>query len=389
VIKSEKISLNFFALIVISSIIIGLCSAFFLFTLDLVSDLRENNNYLIYFLPLAGFSISWIYSNYGQSINNGNKFIIKEFHHPQSTIPLKMAPFIYFGTLITHLFGGSAGREGTAVQIAASVSDNLKALFKISNNHRKLLLKCSMAAGFSSVFGTPLSAVFFAKEVLKTKDKNYIDYTFIVLSSFIAHFSCLLTGIKHKTYTINYLPHISIIEIVYIMMCGVIFGITSLLFIKLIPFWKNLFSPIRKPHFQAALAGLIISTYFHFTKDTRYLGLGIQVISDSFTSQVNYYDFFAKIIFTTLTISLGFKGGEVTPLFFIGATLGNSLGLFIPLNFSLLAVVGMVSVFCGATKTPLTSCFIAAELFGWKYGLLAIPACAMAHFFSGNKSIYN
>jgi H+/Cl- antiporter ClcA len=389
VINLEKIYVRFLVLVIISSIIIGLCSAFFIFTLDIVTNLRENYTILIYFLPMAGFSISWIYTKYGQSVSKGNKLILDEFYQPQTTLPLKMAPFIYLGTILTHLFGGSAGREGTALQIAASVADNLKYFFNINKEYRKLLLKCSVAAGFSSVFGTPLSAVFFASEVLKTKDKNYTGFAFIVLSSIIAHYSCLLTGIEHKKYSINITPILGIAEIINLIVCGILFGIAALLFIKLIPFWKNLFSPISQPYFQATIAGLIITIYFHFTNDTRYLGLGIPIISDSFTTHLNYYDFLAKLILTTLTISLGFKGGEVTPLFFIGATMGNTLSLFIPLHYSLLAGIGMVSVFSAATKTPIASSLMAAELFGWKFGLLAIPACLASQLLSGKKSIYH
>lgn len=387
---TEHKTYNFYFIIILSfaAIVTGLASAFFLYTLDLVTNFRESKPSIIYFLPIAGILISWLYVKFGKSSDKGNNLIIAEYYQPKEKIPAQMSVLVYIGTLLTHLFGGSAGREGTSVQIAASISDQFRSLIKLNEEQRKLLLQCAVASGFASVFGTPLTAIFFSLEILRSRKHKVLNLLLNTTMSYIAHVVCLLTGIKHSSYLIKYAPVFSSKEFFFTAIAGVLFGLTALLFIKLNSFWKSAFSIVKNKTIQTFIAGLIIVLFYYLSNSTRHLGLGVPVIEASFKEAVLPLDFLIKILLTTFTISLGFKGGEVTPLFFIGATLGNTIGMFIPFDFSILAGLGLCSVFAAATKTPLASAILALELFGISFLPYALISCILATLASGKNSIY-
>ena len=370
-------------------VLAGSTSAFFLIFLDWVTEWRENHLWIIAFLPLAGLIIGLAYHYWGTEVVNGNNVLLEEFHSPKKIIPLIMAPLVLFGTLITHLFGGSAGREGTAVQMGAAISDQFSKLFSLNENDRKILIIIGISAGFAAVFGTPLAGAVFALEVMffgKIKSEALLPS---LITAFIADFTCTAWNVSHTQYSIPIVPDIDIINLLWAALTGIIFGLSSWLFSRSMHFWTKLFASIIKyAPFRPLIGGIFIAIAIYLMGTTKYIGLGIPVILDAFNHDLNSYDFLLKILFTTFTIGAGFKGGEVTPLFFIGATLGNALVWFVPLPVALLAGMGFAAVFSGASNTPIACTLLGIELFGIESAIFIGIACLISYFFSGLTGIY-
>lgn len=379
-------------LIILIGISAGSTSAAFLILLSLVTDFRIANVWVIWLLPLAGLIIGFGYHYWGKEIVKGNNVVIDEFYNPQKPIPLKMMPMIFFGTILTHLFGGSAGREGTAVQMSSSIADQFTELFKLNNENRKLILVLGISAGFSAIFGTPITAAIFALEILVIGKFGLKAFIPSILVAFVADYTCHLCQAKHTVYSIPLIPPISLKNFLLTILVGIIFGLTAFLFKKSIHFFEEMFKEkVLYPPLRPVIGGLFIAIAASLFSISAYLGLGIPTIVNSFTAQQPIESFLIKILLTAYTLGAGFKGGEVTPLFFIGATLGNALFLLIPtdtLPMALLAGMGFVAVFAGATNTPIACTIMGIELFGIDCGLYVGVACGIAYFCSGKSSIY-
>ncbi|HQZ25512.1 MAG TPA: voltage-gated chloride channel family protein [Flavobacterium sp.] len=382
----------------------GCASAFFLVSLEWVTQYREHHNWIIWLLPVGGLCIGLMYYFYGSDVVKGNNLLLEEYENPQKTIPIKMAPMVLIGTLITHLFGGSAGREGTAVQMSGAIADQFNRLSsrarhpelsrgareKLNNSDRKTLIILGISAGFASIFGTPLAGALFALEVLYFSKITYKSIVLSFLTAYIAYFTVEFYQVKHTHYSIPEIPQLTIIHFSWIIVAGVVFGLTAMLFSRSTHLWGKLFSKyIKEAPLRPFIGGLILVVAIYGIGTTKYIGLGIPTIVESFSTTNQWYDFLLKILFTGFTLGAGFKGGEVTPLFFIGATLGSALSLVIPLPIALLAGMGFVAVFSGATHTPIACTVMGMELFGIESGLFIGIACVIAYYSSGSVGIYN
>lgn len=375
---------------VLIGIFSGSASAFFLVSLEWVTQFREHHNWMIWLLPIGGLCIGLLYHYYGNDVVKGNNLLLEEYEKPQKTIPLKMAPLVLISTLITHLFGGSAGREGTAVQMGGAIADQFKELFKLNNSDRKTLIILGISAGFASVFGTPLAGSLFALEVLYFSKINFKSIVLSFLVAYVAHYTVEIWHVKHTLYTIPIVPEMTLKIIPWIIIVGILFGLTSMLFSRTTHFWGRLFSKtIQYAPLRPFVGGVILAVAIYFIGNTKYIGLGIPTIVDSFSTPNASYEFLLKILFTGFTLGAGFKGGEVTPLFFVGATLGSALSLVVPLPIALLAGMGFVAVFSGATHTPIACTVMGMELFGLESGLFIGIACVIAYFSSGSIGIYS
>lgn len=370
-------------------VLAGTASAAFLVTLDWVTNVREANVWIIACLPLGGLAIGWMYHAWGTSVVKGNNLLIDEFHQPKEIIPLRMAPLVLSGTLITHLFGGSAGREGTAVQMGGALADQFSRLFRLDAHARKIVIIMGVSAGFASVFGTPLAGAVFALEFLVLGKMRYEAIVPSFLAAVIGNEVCHAWGVPHTYYSIPEVPAMTLVTFGWTLAVGVLFGLTALAFARSNHFWGDCFKRwISFPPLRPFAGGIAIALAVWTVGTTDYIGLGIPFIVDSFSEPQAAYAFALKLLFTTFTLGAGFKGGEVTPLFFIGAALGNALVWIVPLPLALLAGMGFVAVFAGATNTPLASTLMGIELFGSEAGVYLALACVVAYLFSGHNGIY-
>ena len=333
-------------------------------------------------------------SRAGTAVEAGNNLILEEVHDPRDTIPVRMTPLILIGTFVSHLFGASAGREGTALQTGASLADQLARPFRMSPAHRRILLMAGISAGFASVFGTPLAGAVFGIEVLAIGTLSYDAIAPCFLAAFIGdlvtrQWAAHVPGVAHTIYHVSETPPLSLSGLLYAGLAGVAFGLTAMAFAKMTHTISHVARRLLpRPELRPAAGGLVVSAAVFALGTTKYIGLGIPTIVASFHTRLPAYDFVAKFLFTTVTIGTGFKGGEVTPLFFIGSTLGNALSRVVPLPPSLLAGMGFVGVFAGAANTPLASTLMAMELFGAEAGAYAGIACVVSYLCSGHAGIY-
>lgn len=373
----------------IVGIAVGALSALFLVSLQAVTNKRIEYPWLIYMLPIGGAVVSFLYTRYGKASAQGNNLILEQIHEGNKEIPLRMAPLVFIGTIVTHLFGGSAGREGTAVQMGGSIAEYIGKIFKLDRIDNRIILMCGISSGFGSVFGTPLAGTIFGMEVISMGTMEYSALIPCFISSFTGNLVATALGAKHSHYVLSGIPEISVLTTIKVIIASLLFGIISIVFSECIHESKRIFSKIFKSAVIKAIFGgviIILMTLILGTRD--YLGLGLPVLSASFEQFVSKTAFLWKIIFTSITLGTGFQGGEVTPFFFVGSTFGNTLAGIINMSPSFLAGLGLVAVFCGATNTPISSFILGLELFHGEAIIYLFMACIISYLFSGYHGIY-
>jgi H+/Cl- antiporter ClcA len=383
------ITLKWLLICCLIGIFSGSASALFLVSLEFVTQVRIQNTWIIWLLPFGGLFIGYLYFISDSKIAKGNNLLLEEYNKPEKKIPFLMAPLVLLSTLITHLFGGSAGREGTAVQMGGAIADVCFSIFRLNHSERRTLIILGISAGFASVFGTPLAGALFALEIIFFSRINFRSIVLSFLVAYIAYFTVEFWEIQHTHYSIPEIPEMNFTALFWVLIVSILFGLAALLFSRSTHLWGKLFSKtIKYPQLRPFIGGIILAITIYFIGTTKYIGLGVPMIVDAFSIQNAPYDFLLKILFTGFTLGAGFKGGEVTPLFFVGATLGSALSVVVPLPIALLAGMGFVAVFSGATHTPIACTVMGMELFGMESGVYIGIACIIAYFFSGSIGIY-
>jgi H+/Cl- antiporter ClcA len=368
----------------------GTASAGFLVALDFVTNWRELHPWVIALLPVGGLLVGLLYHYWGKSVEGGNNLLLDEINRPAQLVSLRMVPLVLVGTLLTHLFGGSAGREGTAVQMGGALADQLSRWPRlIRRRERRLLLLAGLSAGFASVFGTPLAGAVFGLEVVLLGRLRYDALLPAFLAAAAADYVTRAWGVGHTAYPLLAVPALAPLPLLSAAAAGVAFGLAGRLFAGathvVSDFYKR---TIAWPPLRPVVGGAVVALLIWAAGTTRYSGLGVPTIVQAFQEPLPVYVFALKILLTALTLGAAFKGGEVTPLFFVGATLGNALALVLPLPMPLLAGLGFAAVFAGAANTPLACTLLAMELFGHECGLYAGLACVVSYLFSGHRGIY-
>lgn len=368
--------------------IVGLCGTAFYFALSFVTVLRTQNAWLIFLLPAGGLAIVALYRLLHNENDTGTNLVLSAIHS-NDELPLRMAPLIFVSTLITHLFGGSAGREGAALQMGGSIGNALGKLFRFDEKDKHVMIMCGMSAAFSALFGTPMAAAILPMEIVSVGVMYYIALVPCVISSLVAHGIAYSFGVSNELFTIGNIPAFRVMSAVKISVLAVLCALVSILFCVLLHQSEELYKRFFKnAYLRAFIGGCIIIVLTLLVGNQNYNGTGINIIEQCINGTVRPEAFLLKMIFTALTLSAGYKGGEIVPSFFTGAAFGCLFGNLLGFSPTLCTAVGMTAVFCGVTNCPITSLLISFELFGYDgmpYFLLAI---AFSYMLSGYFGLY-
>jgi H+/Cl- antiporter ClcA len=362
----------------------------FLYLLEKVTHYRTQHELIVYTLPVAGLVIGAIYARWGRSIRGGNNLVIDTLHDNSPQIPLRMGPMVLIGTVLTHLFGGSAGREGTAVQMGASFADGIAHRFRVTPEVRRQLLAAGMAGGFGSVFGTPIAGAFFGLEVITVGRVEYDAVLPALVASLVGDWVTRSLGIVHATYTVPAALHLGPALLGKWIVVGAAVALATVAFVELTHLIKrHLEKRISALPIRMFLGGLAVVGMWKLVGTDIYLGLGVPTIQASFfDASLPWGAFALKLVFTAVTLGAGFLGGEVTPLFFVGAALGNVMGRLLGIPLPLAAGVCMAALFGAAANTPIALSLMAVELLGAHVFPHVVVVSVVAYLLTGHRGIY-
>ena len=388
ILGNSLITLKWVVFAVLTGTLVGCVSSAFYFLLSYVNIVRQENSWVIYFLPVAGLIIVGLY-HFMKNDNDGGTNLVISAIHSGDRIPLRMAPSIFLSTALTHLCGGSAGREGAALQIGGSIGNALGSLFRFDEKDKHVLIMCGMSAAFSTLFGTPMAAAIFPMEMVSVGVMYYMALVPCVVSSLTAHGIAILFGVSGEAFHIAEIPGFEPVPILLGVCVAALCAFLSIGFCVFLHKVEHLYKKLFKnPYLRIFFGGCLVVGLTVLLGTYDYNGAGMHIIEHAVSGQVLPTAFLFKILFTALTLGAGFKGGEIVPTFFVGATFGCLVGQLIGFNPGLCAAIGMISLFCGVTNCPISTLLISFELFGYAgmpYYLLAV---AFSYMLSGYSGLY-
>lgn len=374
---------------VMIGIVCGIIGLSFYYAVEKVTVFQKKFFWLLYLLPLAGVMIVFLYHICGIKNPKGTDLIIESIRSTEQ-IPTVMAPLIFIGTILTHLCGGSAGREGAALQIGGSVGAFIGRRLHLDEKDKNVIIMCGMSAVFSALFGTPLTAALFSMEVISVGIIYYAALLPCIISSFVAYAIARTAGFYGEKYKIPIMKPMSWEVLIKVAVIAALGAVISTLFIVCMHKTARLYqNKIENQYIRIITGGLLVVLLTTMVGTRDYNGAGMDVIWNAFYNRVNAESFFLKILLTAVTLGAGYKGGEIVPSFFIGATCGNVIGNLLHINTGFGAAIGLVSVFCGVVNCPITAIILSVELFGSENILYFAIACAISYILSGYYSLYH
>lgn len=387
-----RLGLRFIKWIMISVFIgvsMGVVGSAFRIMLDYVTSFRGANGWLLWLLPVAGVFIVFCYKALGFYHDKGTNLVLMAVRDNEK-LTLKTLLLIFSSTVITHLFGGSAGREGAALQMGGSFGASVGRVLKLDEKDMRIVTMCGMSAGFSSIFGTPVTSAVFSMEVTSVGIMHYSAIVPSVLSAVIANTLSKAFGLTADPFALSGVPTINLWSVLKVVALAVLCAIVAELFVIMLKGFHHIFQKIAENKFiRVVIGACVIIVLTLIVGSQRYNGAGMDVIQSTFLQNAKPQDFILKAVFTAVTLGCGFKGGEIIPAFFVGASFGNLVSGLLGLDFSFGAAVGMIGVFCGVTNCPLTTLIMSVELFGTKGIVLFAVVCAVSYLLSGYRGLYN
>ena len=384
--------LKWFAIAVAVGIVVGLAGTAFNIALSFATEFRTFHKPIIFALPIAGLAIVFLYRIMGLSQDPGTNNIIKGARSEEK-VSIKLAPLIFIATFLTHITGGSAGREGAALQIGGSVASPFGKLFRLDKDDTSTLIMCGMAAGFSALFGTPAAAAVFAVEVTIVAAAQYSALVPCMVSSVTAALTAKFFGVSPESFIVKGVPVFNteaVPDLLRVTLLGALCAGVSVLFCYAIQSGGKLYKKyIKNEYLRVAAGGAIVVVLTLLIGTTDYNGAGMDVIERAFSGTASPIAFAMKILFTALTLGAGFKGGEIVPSFFTGATFGCFFGGLIGLDPSFGAAVGLLAVFCGVTNCPFATLVLSIELFGSGGLPFFALAITISYMLSGYWGLYS
>ena len=373
---------------ILIGVVVGLIGSAFNYSIKEVSSIREKYPIIIMFMAFGGVVITWIYQILGLPHDRGTNMVLTAVRDGKN-LTLKNMVCIFVGTVITHLFGGSSGREGAGLQIGGSIASSIGTAFKMNKSDERIITMCGMSAGFSALFGTPVTAGFFAMEVISIGILHYSAIVPCMIASTISMLISSKLGGERVFYDVMF-PNVSALPMLQTLGLSFMCAFVSILFCIAMHEFLALYRKYLVNHYaRAIVGGILVSLLTIVVGTTDYNGTGMNIISRCFTQDVPFYMFIVKIIFTAVTLCAGYKGGEIVPTFFVGATFGNFFGSLLGMNNSFGSAIGLIAVFCGVTNCPLTSMFLSVEIFGSQGIVYFGIACAVSYLLSGYTGLYN
>ncbi len=387
ILKYIKPFIKWLLLAGLMGVIGGIIGVLFHKCLDIATKTRENNSWLILLLPIAGLFITVLYHPFKDKGKlNTNRVL--DAVETDERVPFSLSPLIFVSTLISHLFGASVGREGAALQLGGSLGYNIGKMFKLSKSDRRIIVMVGMSSFFSAMFGAPLTAAIFALEVIRVGYVRHCGFLPCIVSALVAYEISAFFGTHGVRYAVNF-PGTTPELIVKVILLSVLCAVVSILFCVAIKnaslYMHNFF---RNPYVRTIVGALIVVVLTTILRTTDYNGAGMHMIENAMKGETVPWAFALKIIFTAIAIAAGFKGGEIVPTLFIGATFGCAVAPLLGMDASFAASVGFVALFCGVVNCPFASVALSLEVFGADGILVYALACSVSFMMSGNFSIY-
>ena len=391
--RTKRYAKTFIKWLICSAIIGITCGAVgtaFHYSVEYVTQFRSGHSWIIFLLPAAGLLIVFLYRAGGIKHDKGTNLVIGSIRNPEYNVPFRMAPLIFITTVITHLFGGSAGREGAALQIGGSLGASIGKLIKMDDNDKHIMTLCGMSAVFAALFGTPVTAALFSVEVISIGILYYSALVPCILSATISY---AITEKFHITPTyviLNQVPEMSLATGIRVIILSVAAAVLSILFcMSMQVIGKTFKKYLKNQYLRILVGGVLLVLLTLAVRCNDYNGAGMNIIEQAIHGTAKPEAFILKLLFTCITIGCGFRGGEIVPSFFIGATFGCTLGGWIGLDPGFGAAMGLVCLFCGVVNCPLASLVLSIELFGASGILLFAIGCSVSYMLSGYYSLYS